>query len=852
MTWDTLKGIGRGTIVLCLEIAGYPFVFTSYDWTPTDSWYADAYYDAAKPWLRHEGVDLGDISRFIEGHSEVDDISLQVVDIGGEMTGQLKDFAARAWTRLAAPVSPFDASIVLLDATVLPSSGRAWLGQEAVHYTSRTATTLTCDRRGDLGTVARAYQVDYSREPPIGVVVADGPTDIRGRPCRVHVAVTDPVSGEPGPTTVLYRGFVSQEAVIGRARWQIPIDHISLVLDRSVGQDLPSVPVRTTYHYSGDPDSISTVYFQQVGTYGVPYEITVAGTFANQHELAWTFNQESVALPSTIEPTLYQAGEKWGIYVAANASVHLVIDVRYGDPLWAIGFEPGTIVQDRNTILRREADEKPRLLVADWTSGYQVQINVETDDGLSTDLWAALPGHPFAKIYALLGNQISFLADSQDPVREELIWTVDEEEDMRLSHVFAFSGDPADPDTLVDAMRRALYLLPGQDEPESWCAFGLDADDIDFDELETALTGIPAPLNFFYDALTEGMSPKDLFGPRLGVLGIAPRITDEGRLGFVRIETPTPLSVLDIELNDEVWAAVQAAETEARLGGDPLLTQAKISAGYDYRADKWPKPTTINWVDGIADRGRVRSVSYKLRGIAFSDRLAHLPDTLLRLEQLLAPWLTAIHYGLFGRLSADLVIPSTWTAKQFKVGDQIVITHPLAPDLVEGRIGVDSRPGIIIGRSQPVTEDRPDELIVKIPPRSRASGIAPCALAGSWNPGTLTLSFPSADTPKYAAEGGNDLTEFRAGDDVYLWEYDVETPSGGYPLLVTPIAIDTTAKTVNLGFDPFPGPFPTAGVWMTWPDWDHQSHDWQQDWLSIADSAYGLGTAPDEGFTWGV
>jgi hypothetical protein len=854
MTWDALKASGKGRIVLALEITGYPVIFTTYDWTPTDSWYTGGYYDGVKPWLQHDGVELSDLSRFIEGHFEVGDLTLTVADIAGGMTAQLMDYAARASSRLAAPVSAVDSSITVLDATGWPASGRVWLGQEAVHFSSRTATVLTVDRRGDLGTIARSYSVDYAADPPVAVVVSDGPTDIRGRPCRLHVAVIDPGTGTPGPTTVLFRGFVSQDAVIGSARWQIPIQGIETVLDRLIGHDLPSTGVRTTYSYSGIEGSISTVYYTMTDGYETPFEVTIGGVWSSQESLVRAWNQESRGQTSTVDPYLYRAGDKWGLGVDANAVVHLRVSIREGDPLWALGFEPGMIVQTPNTVLRREAEGEPRLLVVDWTDGYSPRVNVELPDGFSTGLWASLPGHAFARVQALIGSSVVFYPSSQDPVRKEGYWAVesDKSEDMVLSHVVAFSGDPADPDTLPDAMRRALHLLTGQTEPESWLAFGLTSDDIDFTELEDALRGLPLMVRFFYDAVTKGTSPKDLFGTRLGILGIAPRITGEGRIGFSRIATPTQLSVGEISVDDEVWEAMRARDTEARLGGDPLLTQTVIRSGYDYRTDRWPGPTKIRWIDGIAERGHVRAGEYDLRGVAFSERLSHLPDDVYQLEQTLRSLLTATHYGLFGRLAADLVIPCTWLAKQLRVGDQAVLTHPVAPDVVEGRIGIEGRPCIVVGRRRPVTENAPDELTVKVPPRTRASGIGPCALAGLWTPGTLTLTFASADTPKYAAPGGNDLEEFVAGDDEHLWEYDVESPSSGYPLLVTPIAIDPVAKTVTFGVNPFPGGvFPVGGVWMTFPDWQYQS-DWQQAWLAIADSSYGLGTTPDEGFTWGI
>ena len=855
MTWDYLKASGSGRIVLALEIAGWPYVFTSYPWTPDDDWYTDAGYEGALDWLIPQGIELADSIRPLEGFGDTPGITFTIADVDGGLTALHRDYTARVWTRLATSLDRYATEVEVLDATGFRAlSGVIWIGQEAIRYVYRDASTFFGCTRGYYSTIPRDYPTNFALEPPVSAVVADGPVDIRGRPCRLHVAeVTD---GVVGKTTIIYRGFVGQDIDLGEAAWVVKIEHCSVVFDRRIGADLPSTALRPGYFYTGDPSSVSVVGYQQVGSggSGVTFRVVTSGFYSNAESLARIWNEAAKALGSTIKPQVYRVGNKWGLYAPANTAVNLAVTCRYGDPLWALGFEPGTMIQDRNVEWRREADEEPRPVVVDWTDGYSPIVAVDDPEPIITGLYVSIPGHPFSRVYAKIDETIVLLSYSQDVVRKETIWTVEENtpEKMRISHVFAFSGDPNDPDTLTDAIRRALWLLPGQPEPERWCAWGLTTDDLNFDELTAAFVGAPTELSFCYDSITKGMSFKDIFGPRLGVLGVAPRITTGGSIGWVRIETPIELAANEVPVDDEVWSVIEASQVRSRLSGDPLVTQVRVLTGFDYRSDEWPpRPSEVNWDDGIATRAQVRSMSYDLRGIAYSDKLAHLPSTIPALEGVLRTWLTAFHYGLYGRLSADFVIPVTWTGKQFRCGDVVKITHPLLPDVTEGQIGVAERLGFVVGVRHAVTDDGPDQLTVKIPPRSYAGGIGPCALATGWDPGTYTLAFPDAGSPRYAQHGRNDLDEFYPGMIGTLWEYDVYRPSVGWPLTVNVVSVDTVTNTVVIDANPFPGwIFPTYGVWLTFGEWLDQQ---QQDrlFVSIADTSYTLGSG-DPGFAWAV
>jgi hypothetical protein len=446
---------------------------------------------------------------------------------------------------------------------------------------------------------------------------------------------------------------------------------------------------------------------------------------------------------------------------------------------------------------------------------------------------------------------VLFALRSQDPRRAKGYWAIegDKDEDLVIRHVVAF-GASTGAETLKSALQRALGLLSGQTEPSSWIASGLSSDDIDWDEFDTAVAGSPVEMQLVSCAVVEPASVRDLFGARLGLLGIAPRLTDDGKIGWARIETPTELGASSIEVDEEMWSALDASHVEASLGGEALLSQIKIKCSHDYTTDKWSPPQTITWCDGIAERGRVRALTYDLEGLEVGGVGPWFAD-LRELRAVVASWTTAIHYGLFGRLASELEVPCVWKARQLKVGDHVKVTHPCLPDLPQGEIGMTARLGTVVGRKLRLTDDGADVLSIRIPAVSRASGIAPTAKGTNWNQGAKTLTFADADTPLYAADGGNDLDEFSVGDPVIFWEYGVSSPSGGWPVKGTIVTVDPIAKTVVLVDDIFGASLPAGGVWMTWPSWESQTPA-QKLWISVAGSDGELGVSGDAGFEWGV
>jgi len=860
-----LAASGSGRVAFILEITGYPYCFSTIPgWTPSDSWYTTAGYDGVYDWLQPVGIDTEELSRFIEGILEVPSLELTVLDYDGLKTAMLKDCMARTSSRLASSLTASGTTITLFSAASFPSSGRAWLGLEAVSYTGKTATQLTGVTRAKLGTVARAYTVNHTIEPPVGIMVTDGPVDIRGRPARVHMAVLDD-DGTPGATTCIFRGFVGTEVEIGEGVWRIPLEHAwSVVSERNIGQGMPSSPVVRGYSYGGTSmpglSTITLVNYNRVTQWPYVYEITIDAGHYTAQELIDEINSEISSSSASLKPVVIWSeddGSKTSIRADDDTTWDVRFLIREGDPLWALGWSAGEIRQDPGVALEREADDPPKHCVVDMSMETRALDNaiVEVEDGARfvDDLYVQLGKGPYARIHSISSNTIELWY--QDPVRGKPFWAIDHDdrEDAVLRHVFVFPPALTTAFGLSTAMKRALHLLSGQDEPDTWCAFGLEDDDIDWTELTTAMAGAPTALTLFVDCVTEPVSFAELFSARLGLLGIAPRITSDAKVGFARIETPIPLAASSVEVDSDMWSGMDAARVRVQLGGEGMVSQALCKFGYDYTTEKWARPIEVTWDDGIAERGRVRSISYDLRGLIIHDKIPGLTRNRAELVNLIVPWTTALQYGLYGRLAFPLELPCTWTAKQLLAGDVVKVTCPTIPDIRAGDFGVTTELATVTGKKSPHTTDTVDVLHLRFSPSSRASGIAPSAKGTSWDVGTKTLTCAQADTPLYAASGGNDLDEFTAGDDVLIWEWDTATPTGSYPLSATIASVSPSGKTITFTTDPFSGSgLPSSGaVIVTWPAWDDMTAA-QQLWLAIADTGYTLGSGSEDGYHWGA
>lgn len=875
MAWSDLITTGRGRIVVLLEITGFRYVLGTDTYTCSESWYSDEGYEAIQPWLEW---DVGPIDETIDpllGFMKCGDLSVRVVDVGGGMIAEIKSRESLNAQAITTSVTAAATTISVADASGFSADDVLHIGQEAFKVGAVSTNDLTGCTRGYLGTTAAVHTLDLTAMPEQQPFVTDGPVRLAGRPCRIRVAVVDEATGTPGNAAVVWRGVIGEEIEVRPESWDIPLLHISNMLSRQVGRGLTSSAIAPqTYWYSGDvwPSLSTTRYFRKT-TAGasVLVDVTVTGgLYASQAMLAGDWNVASIAAGSTHWPQIRPSVDtgEYALFCPDSASSYVEVMVREGDVLWALGFEPGTYVQEPGEDMEEKPGDDPRAWVLDLSGRGDARPMVYVDDSsqFTTDLWVVPPNAPYMRVAATTVSggydSVSLAPRIMDPVRPTQWYAaVDDgdEEDLILRHAFVFSSHwDTDLDDVEDAIKRSLGHLSGASEPTDWTIPLITSGDVDYTELTAALGGTPSALELFTAVVPEGVEWQELFGPHLGILGVCPRITTDGKIGWARIDTPTTLSAISVEVDEEIWELVESASIAARIGG-ALMTGVELKYGYDYRTDEWPRPSNIRWYDWAAEAGQQRDECYELRGVTTSTRISALARDRAELDNIIASAVRSTHFGLYGRDAIDVEIPCTYLAWQIRCGDVVLITHPLLPDTTAGAIGVTDRLGFVVGRRLPLAgDDGVGTLTVRIPPTVRASGIAPCARGDSWTVGTLTLTCSDATDPLYAASGGNDLTDLAAviaaegNTTVLLWEYDIATPTGSYPLTGTASACNATAKTITFTADPFSGgALPATGVEVTWPAWGSQSTQ-QKRWLAVADTAYGLGATPDAGYKWGI
>ncbi len=860
MTWAALAASGRGQVAYALEIPGVG-VFTS-----IASWTAVAAYGAARhyPYLIQDSLPaIREQVDPLEGALDVEDISVELADVGGAVTALVRDWRASGYAYLASTLTAAATTVALDDASwASADGGTAWCEREALTYAGISGTSLTSASRAALGTTAVDHLVDWTADPPVRPLVTSAPHTLIGRRCLLHAAELE--AGVPGTTTVVYRGRITGHRT-GHGLWRLEIAHISDALLEEVGGALPSAPLLAGYWLAGlAPRSLPQV---TVVLSGVVHEVVTtlisSGYRYSASALAAAWSTAVAADGLSLSPRCYQEDDRYIITCdAVGAERHLVIVVREGDPLWALGFDPGTYTGEENTAFEMTAQGPPRALVIDFSTGADSypEVRLAGSDVLTHSCYVIAPGQPYARVVstasldlgggatatrALLARDLDI--DSDDDKIPPNCWAIEDEKDLEIQHAIVL-GTRRDPCTLAGALDVLLGLGIGS-EPDAWVSQTVASADVAGAELTTALASAPPALASVRRlVISKPTKIWDVIGPHLGLLGIFPRITVNGMIGFARLGTPVPSMIDPVALDSSIWALDHAVDVEARVDHASMVNCVTVEHSYDYRTESFADGRVrIVWDDGLNSLGSTREITYPCRGICLKAWGTEMSAT--DLAEMVRSQITATHFGGFGRATTILEIPCTWTARQLVAGDYVAVTHDLAPDAAEGALGVTARYGLVIGTSRSLTGLEPDSLLVQLYPSGNPAGIAPAAYCASW--AAVPMRLAVSGSQRYGQDGTYDLDWLSAGhlpaavsalsrgtSTAALWAATVTAVSGVYLFLAT---------------DPFSSAFPAGGVWLSLPDWDLAS-TWQRTYAYHASGAAVpvLGSSADEAKEWSI
>lgn len=887
MTWATLAASGRGRLVLWLEVAGCPSVFATDNLTPragvgssrdggATNWYHDHGFTGVLPVMAWSGVTISERASFIEGTLSVEPIQVTLVDHRQVVTSLLRAWTARSMTRLVSTLSRTEVAAAVVDLeTAFPAGGGVfWVGEEAIAYDhTDPAGEFHVLTRGCYGTIAREHRVDLDQRPvPLAPAVLDGLQSLTGRRCYLHAATVSD-QGVVSYSTCIYRGHIRPGCEPAEGAYPLTIDHISTYFSRSVcSRDVAST-LWPGYWYSGDVSdaSLSSIRVVQVLDAGggeTPTEtyITVTGAwYASPQDLKLAI---STAIATTLGawmryPAIYfgPGSDHVGMTIYSDAlggDYRFGLWVREGDPLWALGFDPGFYGADAGSDPEFVAQKAPRAFVCELPlTGWTLSVPMIYCDDASRfpedsfvifggkAPWLEVgPGGGVGTSLPLSGQCDGWFFDGSARHHGRFV-AVEGETDLQVRSVFAPGyGNPRD-------WIEACFGLEATDTtPQDLIVTGLEADDFDWTELADAIIGIDPRLVAFSDCVTKSALVSALVCDRLGILGIVPRLTTRGRIGFVRLRTPCEVDASSVELDDSVWSVVEAAKVRTILEGEPLLNQIVVEHSFDYVEDRFaPVPSKIHFDDGRGLLGKTWGKTYNARGIhvrpGTSESAYFQSGT--DLAESVAGVCLGSHFGLFGRLSPLVDIPCTWVSRRLLLGDVAKLTHPCVIDPTAGMVGTHERLGVVVGRVQQVTDNAPDRLLVLLP-SSVAWPISPCCHATAWDPVALELTIAATE---FARAGEDDLAYFADGYELRFQTRDSTVDLGVGSATIDVGGVDIPGRTITLVADPFGGAFPAGGVFVFFADYDECAAA-QRDWLFNAGTDYTLGAASEDGMRWGA
>ena len=513
MTWETLAQSGRGILVLFARVAGLPYVYASADFTPSDSWYSAAGHLGVKPWLRWRGVTLRERAAFQDGILRVDPISLELVDVNGELTDLMMSWRAQHVTVLTATLTDTATTINVDSTSGFATSGVIWIDREAVHYTGKTASSFTGCSRGYYGSQAVEHEVDTDASPaPIQPSVLDGPQFLAGKRCDLYAGTVE--GGVLSTTTCIFRGYIEQDVEAGRGTWRLSVAHISQLLTRKVLLRPPRTKILPGHYFAGGPaGSLSTIriYHRDTSTGSTKHaDVTIPEGYYGRDELASVWNEQARAAYAAAGfirkgPFIRLAGDTYQFIDEASSTTYsLYWAVEEGTLPWCLGFARSAYYLMPADGARGEidAEDDPRLWTMELASPAAVSVDpfveVEDSNGFVEDVRAFIPGQPHLLTKTVATGKLTFYRGLQDylPPRPRFL-LIEDESKLTISQGFFFMHG------LREALQTLLHLDASQPEPASWCIEGITSDDVDWDELDDALAGVEWALTRMLGAIIK-------------------------------------------------------------------------------------------------------------------------------------------------------------------------------------------------------------------------------------------------------------------------------------------------------------------------------------------------------------
>lgn len=245
--------------------------------SPPDEWWPGNTYANwtayGKPWLslRGDGVTYSERAQPTQTQQlDVSEVTIYLADIDDgtdeyAATALFSNANNIASTYLTATVSAADTTVNVVSTGAFASSGTVYLGQEAITYASKTATSFTSCTRGAFGSTATRHLFDEAAGTGLGnPVVLDAPDEIVGRPATLWLA--EVTAGVITKLSLEHFGNVGTGAALASdgEGWVVHVDHAIKRLGQKINQRQITVQ---GYVHSGALNARTTLQLPYAGDF---------------------------------------------------------------------------------------------------------------------------------------------------------------------------------------------------------------------------------------------------------------------------------------------------------------------------------------------------------------------------------------------------------------------------------------------------------------------------------------------------------------------------------------------------------------------------------------------------------
>jgi hypothetical protein len=734
-------------------------------------------------------------------------------------------------TFLTAPVDETEtASVSVDDTSGFPSSGVIWIGQEAIGYASKTATTFDTITRGKYGSLATTHIVDADTTFTATVWSTFPPGGFEGR--RVTFWYVDNSNAAKLLCIGVVRdgpNLVDGDQPESGAMWELPLEAAwNVEKENRLGMQLSStrvtgfdgLRVQTLVRYPGDP-------------WGLRSFMTAADPDRFQSSLAEILSIQERQLNGTFtaagvdaNATLRQEGNGVVLRVTGNVGGQLTINLTVGEStVTGVSSESSNprlaeaILEDAPSTLIGIGDGGTIPVSTVFGMPASWGVSTHSDAPYTTTVRYVLAGGVGEKAIAVI--EPSGHSSSPPSITVERARVVSTETGLE---------DPT-PGVFVET---SLSLrLAARIATTHWLhglRYGVIGDTSVSPAINTAVAGDIDPRNYEwsrsdYAVFLSGSAPSartwildgsqtfaDILCDSLAFTGVGLGVKN-GRI--------SPFAFSPPRRSERVAATIESAGLVGKSGwkrNDACLANIVEVSGKGFRDIVNDKLSVSQW-----KQRRPIQLNYppNEHGVAVSDDPRELAQQVLHRV-----------LGLWSR--PTFVRTVHLTAEKFFevfVGDYVTVTDWLTPDEEGGR-GPESKTGQVIGKALNVSPDEKGEhgavmtLHLLAYGRPDASAYAPCCRVGSIGGATLSIStaflgsgaggtsditdFAGSNISAYdstANDGG--VTKFAIGDRVKLRQIDIDTVNeeAGFEI----IGIDDTTNTITL--DSAPATVIGVGEW---------------------------------------